>query len=127
MPTDQPARAWVAKKAKNQEESGKRAHWWKRLQWDNRKWIQTFHVLENLFIAALLWNAHRLFRIAIGEEFGGPFQETFTYCIAGLKVGYQIHKYWRTELGYEFIVKNSELPLRDFYRNRVSLGLSFSF
>lgn len=61
------------------------------------------------------------------KEFGGAFRETFTYYLVGLHASYQFHKYWQAELGYEFLLKESDLPLRDFYRNRVSLGVTFTF
>ncbi len=61
------------------------------------------------------------------KEYGGPFQENFTYYVVGLKAGYQLHKYWRTELGYEYMLKNSDLALRSFYRNRVTVGVTFTF
>jgi hypothetical protein len=65
--------------------------------------------------------------INFAEEFGGAFKEDFTYYRAGLRVGYQFHKYFRTDLAYEFFLKDSDLPLRDFTRNRVSWDLSFRF
>jgi hypothetical protein len=65
--------------------------------------------------------------VNFAEEFGGTFQEEFTYYAAGLRIGYQFHKYWRTALGYDFFWKDSDLPLRDFTRNRVSWDLAFSF
>jgi hypothetical protein len=65
--------------------------------------------------------------VHFAKEFGGSFEEDFTFYRAGFKVGYQIHKYWRTEIRYEFMKKDSDLPLRDFDRNRVSLSLEFVF
>ena len=67
------------------------------------------------------------FAVHFAEEFGGAFQEEFTYYRAGFKLAYQIHKYWSTQLRYEFMMKESEVALRDFDRNRVSLGLEFIF
>ncbi len=61
------------------------------------------------------------------KEFGGAFSEDYTYYVAGCSIGYQIHKYWRTDLAYEFIQKDSNLPLRGYYRNRVTLGVKFTF
>ena len=61
------------------------------------------------------------------KEFGGPFTEKFTYYVIGLKAGYQIHKNWRTDFGYEFLLKNSDLPFRDFYRSRVTVGVTYTF
>jgi hypothetical protein len=60
-------------------------------------------------------------------EFGGAFREDFTYWVVGLNVAYRFHKYWRTELGYDFMRKDSDLPLRSFSRNLVTLSLKFTF
>ncbi|HEY5914232.1 MAG TPA: hypothetical protein VJA21_26895 [Verrucomicrobiae bacterium] len=65
--------------------------------------------------------------VNFAREYGGAFTEDFTYYIVGLRAGWQFHKYWRTDVGYEYMLKNSDLPLRDFYRNRVTLGLTFAF
>jgi hypothetical protein len=61
------------------------------------------------------------------KEFGGAFLEDFTYYVFGLRAGYQLHKYWRADLGYEFMLKESELADRNFHRNRVTLGVTFTF
>ena len=61
------------------------------------------------------------------KEFGGAYLENFTYYIVGARVGYQFHKYWRTDLSYEYMLKNSDLAFRGFYRNRVTLGVTFTF
>jgi len=65
--------------------------------------------------------------VNFAEEFGGPFREVFTYYRAGLRIGYQFHKYWRTDLGYDFYWKESDLPLRDLTRNRLTWDLAFNF
>jgi hypothetical protein len=65
--------------------------------------------------------------VNFAEEFGGIFGEKFTYYRAGLRIGYQFHKYWRTDLGYDFYLKESDVPLRDFTRNRLNWDLAFSF
>jgi len=65
--------------------------------------------------------------VHFAKEFGGAFRENYTYYVAGLRAGYQFHKHWRTDLGYEFLLKNSELPFRDYYRNRVTMGVTFTF
>ena len=67
------------------------------------------------------------FSANFAEEFGGPFREEFTYYRPGAHIGYQFHKYWRTDLAYEYFIKDSDLPLRDFKRNRVSWDVSFRF
>jgi hypothetical protein len=61
------------------------------------------------------------------KEYGGAFREVFTYYVAGLKAGYQLHKYWRVEAGYEFLSKKSDLAFRQYYRNLVTLGVNFTF
>jgi hypothetical protein len=65
--------------------------------------------------------------VHFAEEFGGDYQEDFTYYRPGLKLEYQIHKYWRTQLRYEFMMRDSDVALRDFERNRLSLGVEFLF
>ena len=65
--------------------------------------------------------------VNFAEEFGGTFDEEFTYYGAGFKVGSQFHKYWRADLRYEFRLKESDLASRDFHRNRVSLGVTYSY
>jgi len=65
--------------------------------------------------------------VNFAEEFGGAFREEFTYYGAGAAIGYQFHKYWRASLEYDFYLKDSDLPLRDFYRNLITLGLTFSY
>jgi hypothetical protein len=61
------------------------------------------------------------------REFGGGFKEKFIHYLAGCRVGYQFHKYWRTEVAYELFYKDSEFSDRVFHRNRVSLDLAFRF
>ena len=65
--------------------------------------------------------------VNFAREFGGTFQEEFTYYGAGFRIGSQFHKYWRADLGYEFRLKASDLALRDFHRNRVTLGVAYRF
>ena len=65
--------------------------------------------------------------VNFAEEFGGPFREEFTYYGAGSRIVWQFHKFWRAELGYEFLLKESDLPERDFDRNRVTLLAGYSF
>jgi maltoporin len=65
--------------------------------------------------------------VNFAKEFGGNFEEEFTYYGAGFRIGYQFHKYWRADLGYEFRLKESNLASRDFHRNRVTLALAYSF
>lgn len=65
--------------------------------------------------------------VNFAEEFGGTFEEDFTYYGAGFRIGYQFHKFWRADLGYEFRLKESNLALRDFHRNRVTLAAAYSF
>lgn len=62
-----------------------------------------------------------------GEEYGGVYDERFTYYGAGFGVGYVLAKHWRTNLAYEFESKHSDLALESFQRNRVTLGIDWSF
>lgn len=62
-----------------------------------------------------------------GEEFGGPYDEKFTYYAAGFQVGYQIFEHWRADLSYEFRRKESSVALLDFHRNRVTLATTYTF
>ena len=65
--------------------------------------------------------------VNFAREFGGRFEEEFTYYGAGLRVGWLFHKFWRSDLGYEYRLKDSELSSRDFYRNRVTLSVTYNF
>jgi len=67
------------------------------------------------------------FSANFAKEFGGAFREEFTYYRPGAHLGYQFAKYWRTDLSYEYFLKDSDLPLRDFKRNRVSWDVTFQF
>jgi hypothetical protein len=66
--------------------------------------------------------------VHIDKEYGGAggFSEDYTYYVAGLRAGYQLHKYWRADVGYEYLLKDSNLPERTFHRNQVTVGLTFS-
>lgn len=61
------------------------------------------------------------------KEFGGDFHESFIHYVAGFRVGYQFHKYWRADLDYELFWKDSETAQRSFHRDRVSLDVTFKF
>jgi hypothetical protein len=65
--------------------------------------------------------------VNFAREFGGAFDEKFTYYGAGLRVGYPFHKHLTANLGYEFRLKESNLPLRDFDRNRVTVQMIYTF
>ena len=65
--------------------------------------------------------------VNFAEEFGGTYKEEFTYYRAGVGIGYQLDKYWRTGLGYDFFVKNSDLPDRGVHLNRLTWELAFNF
>jgi hypothetical protein len=69
------------------------------------------------------------FGVNVGEESGGSsgFDETFTYYEAGVHAGWQFLKHWRAEAGYNFLVKDSDLPLRDFQRNEVTTDVVWNF
>lgn len=69
--------------------------------------------------------------VNFAKEFGGGFEEDFTeeftYYSAGLRVGWLFHKQWRADLAHEFRLKESDLALRDYHRNRVSVSATYSF
>jgi hypothetical protein len=65
--------------------------------------------------------------VNLAKEFGGSFHEEFTYYGAGVGIGWQFHKFWRADLRYEFLLKDSDLPARDFQRNRLTLVGGYSF
>jgi hypothetical protein len=67
--------------------------------------------------------------VNVAEEYGGPsgFDEKFTYYEAGCRAGWQFRKHWRTELAYDFLLKESDLPDRDFHRNRVTADVVWNF
>jgi hypothetical protein len=67
------------------------------------------------------------FSVNFSKEFGGDFEEDFIHYVAGVRAGYQFHKYWRADLGYEIFLKDSDTPDRSFHRNRVSMEVSFRF
>ena len=95
---------------------------------DNANNLETTYIRYAITSSALHhWELGANVAVLFAEEFGGTFREHFTYPLVGLRVGYQIHKYWRTDLAYEFLLKDSDLALRSFYGNRVTLGLGFSF
>lgn len=95
---------------------------------DNAANLKTTHVRYSISLPVLNHvDLGANLSVNFAEEFGGAFREQFTLYRAGLKVGYQFHKYWRTSLGYDFYLKESDLPLRDFSRNRVTWDLAFSF
>jgi len=95
---------------------------------DNANNLETTYIRYAITSSALQhWELGANVAVLFAEEFGGTFREHFTYPLVGLRAGYQIHKYWRTDLVYEFLLKDSDLALRSFYGNRVTLGLGFSF
>jgi hypothetical protein len=65
--------------------------------------------------------------VNFSREFGGSFAEKYTDYVAGCRLGYQFHKYWRAGLGYEFFYKGSDLSDRTYPRNLVGLDLTFRF
>jgi hypothetical protein len=65
--------------------------------------------------------------VNISREFGGSFEEKFNDYVAGCRIGYQFHKYWRAGLGYEFFYKDSDVSDRTYHRNLVSVDLTFRY
>lgn len=56
-----------------------------------------------------------------------PGGESFNHYGGGLSVSYLLTKHLTGTLGYQLVVKDSNLPLRDYLQNRVSLDLLYSF
>src|SRR5262249_4385169 len=67
------------------------------------------------------------FSADFSKESGGGFFEEFTYYVADFHVGYPVHKHVEVGAGYELLWKDSETPDRSYYRNLVSLDLTFAF
>jgi hypothetical protein len=69
------------------------------------------------------------FSVNYAEEYGGPsgYDERFTYYEAGFKGGWQFHRNWRAELGYQYLLKNSDLAGSDFQRNMVTVAVVWKF
>jgi hypothetical protein len=65
--------------------------------------------------------------VNFSREFGGSFEEKFNNYVAGCRLDYQFHKYWRAGLGYEFFYKDSEFSDRTYHRNLVSADVTFRF
>ena len=67
--------------------------------------------------------------VNVAEESGGPsgFDEKFTYYDLGFQAGWQFHKHWRAEAGYQYLLKNSDLAERDFQRNQVMADVVWTF
>jgi len=65
--------------------------------------------------------------VNISHEFGGGYEEKFNNYVAGCRLGYQFHKYWRAGLGYEFFYKDSDLSGMTYHRNLVSMDVTFRF
>lgn len=65
--------------------------------------------------------------VNIADEFGGAYHEEFNYFRAAAQATYRLHKYWQTDLSYEFLAKDSRLPLRDYDRHRVFWSVTFTF
>jgi hypothetical protein len=61
------------------------------------------------------------------REFGGGFEEEFDFYRAGLGIGYQFHKYARASLGYDFTTKDSDIPLREYHQNFLTMAVAFKF
>jgi hypothetical protein len=61
------------------------------------------------------------------REFGGAFEEEFDFYRGGLELGWQFHKYARATLGYDYTKKTSDLPLRGFYQNFLTMAVAYKF
>jgi hypothetical protein len=61
------------------------------------------------------------------SDFSNLYTEDYTYFQAGITLGYQLQEHWRANLGYTYTEKKSGLNYRDYYQNRVNLGLTYRF
>ena len=78
------------------------------------------------------WNCIRdiVLRSTFFYEWGsapGVGGESFSHYGGGLAASYLITKHLTGTLGYQIVVKDSNLPLRDYLQNRVNLDLNYSF
>jgi hypothetical protein len=94
---------------------------------NNMKTIYARYAIDSPAIAHVDLGAN--IGVNVAEEYGGPsgFDEKFTYYDAGLHTGWQFRKHWRVELGCEFLLKESDLALRDFHRNLVTADVVWNF
>jgi hypothetical protein len=92
---------------------------------NNMRTTYAGYTISSPIIAHIDVKAHAF--VNAGEEFGGAFDEKFTYYDAGIKLGYQWAKNWRTELGYGFLLKRSDIPLRAFQRDMATIDMIWSF
>lgn len=63
----------------------------------------------------------------MAKEFGGAFQESFTYYSAGLSSGYQLTQRWHMFASYVYLLSDSDLAVRTAYVNRAMLGAGYSY
>jgi hypothetical protein len=65
--------------------------------------------------------------VNLSREFGGSYREKFNDYVAGCRLGYQFHKYWRAGLAYQFFYKDSDISDNTYHRNLVGLDVAFRF
>jgi hypothetical protein len=97
---------------------------------ENANNMQANYVRYNIsspIVAHVDIRAHFAFNSAEESGGAGGFDEKFKYYAAGLALGFELVKHWRTEVGYQFALKDSELPLRDYRRNQVTWNLNWTF
>jgi hypothetical protein len=58
---------------------------------------------------------------------GGLLEETLTRYGAGISASYQFNLKMAGTLRYSYVKKDSDLPLNDYYQNRVTLDLNYRF
>jgi hypothetical protein len=94
---------------------------------NNMRSIYARYSIASPIIAHVRLTGHAAVNVA--EESGGPsgFDEKFTYYTAGAKATWFFSKHWHAEAGYEFKLKESDLSLRDFTRNQVTIGAGWNF
>jgi len=67
------------------------------------------------------------FSVNFSKEFGGSYFEEFRHYLTGARVGYLFHKYFSANAGYELFLKDSDTPNLSFYRNLVTVDVTFRF
>ncbi|HEY6206033.1 MAG TPA: hypothetical protein VIW21_07700, partial [Chthoniobacterales bacterium] len=61
------------------------------------------------------------------EESGGIINEQFDRWGGAIALGYQLTPHVTLGLRYQYTTKDSDVPLRDYDQNRVSLDGTYSF
>jgi opacity protein-like surface antigen len=95
--------------------------------------FQGFNIEQTFVQYKAVWNIFRnidvstLFSVFFADQLGYLYSENYTYFQAGINLGYQIAERWRATLGYSYYQTDSEFSARDYYQNRVRLGITYRF